>query len=183
MTALLATKAATPRLCIVGPLIGLNPGFVTTQGEILSARFTDVGYNVISVSASKNRYQRLADITHTLLARKHEMDLIIINVYGGPSFVVEDVASFLGKKNRKPMVFVLRGGAFPDFMARFPNWTRRVLQRAQVLVAPSQYLARAVADYGFEPKIIPNIIDISQYPYQHPDTAFPPLLCMRSVHP
>src|SRR5262249_3569030 len=78
---------------------------------------------------------------------------------------------------------VLRGGAFPNFMARFPGWTRRVLRRAQVLVAPSPYLARAVADYGFEAKIIPNIIDISRYPYQHRKTVLPRLLWMRSFHP
>ena len=164
-------------------MIGLNPGFVTTQGEILSARFNESGYKVISVSASKNRYWRLADITQTLLARKREMDLVVINVYGGPSFVAEDIASFLAKSYRKPMVFVLRGGAFPDFMARFPDWTRRVLRRAQTLVAPSQYLARAVAAHGFEAKVIPNIIDISQYPYRPRQTVLPRLLWMRAFHP
>src|SRR5713226_6411926 len=51
-----------PRLCFVGPMVGRNPGYVTTQGEILSDQFKHAGYSVISVSASPTRYMRLTDI-------------------------------------------------------------------------------------------------------------------------
>ena len=32
---------ALPRLCFVGPMLGVNPGWVTTQGEILAGLLAD----------------------------------------------------------------------------------------------------------------------------------------------
>jgi len=68
-------------------------------------------------------------------------------------------------------------------MARHPRWSRRVLKRADVIVAPSEYLARAIAKYGFRAEVIPNVIDISEYNYQHRKTARPKLLWMRAFQP
>src|SRR5215467_4988330 len=128
-------KQAVPhRLCFVGPMVGRNPGYVTTQGEILSDQFKNEGYLVISVSSSPNRYMRLADIVNTIIRRRRKIDVLIVQVYGERSFVVEDVASWLGQRFGHRIVMVLRGGTLPDFMSRFPNWTRRVLSRAHALI-------------------------------------------------
>jgi L-malate glycosyltransferase len=171
------------RLCFVGPMIGRNPGYTTTQGEILSDRFKDEGWSVISVSASPNRYMRLADIVTTLIRCRRTIDVLIVQVYGERSFVVEDIASWLGQQFGHRIVIVLRGGTLPDFMSRFPNWTRRVLSRAHTLVAPSEFMARAVIPYGFRAKVIPNLIDLSVYQYRHRQTVSPRLFWMRTFHP
>jgi glycosyltransferase involved in cell wall biosynthesis len=172
-----------PSLCFVGPLVGRNSGYVTTQGEILSDKFKEVGYSVTSVSASPNRYMRLADIVSTLIQRRKNVDIMILQVYGERSFVVEDIASWLGRQFRQSIVMVLRGGTLPDFFARFPNWARRVLSRAAVLIAPSEFLARAVLPYGFRAQVIPNLIDISVYPYRHRLTVSPRLFWLRGFYP
>jgi glycosyltransferase involved in cell wall biosynthesis len=78
---------------------------------------------------------------------------------------------------------VLHGGALPDFMVRYPAWTRRVLARADALVSPSRYLQRAVAAHGFQCELIPNVIDTSQYDYRHRQSAQPRLFWMRAFHP
>src|SRR4030095_50228 len=133
-----------PRLCFVGPMIGRNHGYVTTQGEILSDHFEDRGYRVISVSSSPNRYVRLIDIVCTLIRHRRSIDTLIIQVYGERSFVVEDIASWLGERFKHRIVMVLRGGTLPDFLRRFRDWSRRVLGPAPALIAPSAFLARAV---------------------------------------
>ncbi len=171
------------RLCFVGPMTGRNSGLVTTQGEILSDMFACAGYPVISVSALRNRYWRLVDIVTTLVRKRKSIDLVMLQVYGGPSFVVEDIASWLGSHLGHRIIMTLHGGAMPSFMGRFPRWSRRVLGRADALIAPSEYLARAVTAYGFRARVIPNIIQLSAYQYRHRQQVRPRMLWMRSFDP
>src|SRR6266850_4418557 len=177
------TKALNLRLCFVGAMIGRQPGQVTTQGEILSDLFKIKGYSVTSVSSLRNRYMRLADIIITLIKQRREIDLQCLQVFGGPSFVLEDIASWLGQRFGQRIIMFLRGGAMPEFMARFPRWTRRVLARADAIIAPSEFLARAVIPYGFSAQVIPNVIDLSKYPYRHRQAVSPHMLWMRTFHP
>src|SRR5262249_52464138 len=125
-------------------MVGRNAGYVTTQGEIVAELLSKAGYSVISVSHLTNRYLRLLHIVVALLWRCKKIDIQCLQVFGGPSFVVEDIASGIAKLCRKPIVMFLHGGAMPEFMARYPRWSRRVLNRADVIVTPSEYLARAI---------------------------------------
>ena len=169
-----------PRLCFVGPMVGRNPGRVTTQGQILSDLFKEAGYDVISVSGLSNRYLRLADIVMTLVRRQSSYEVMVLDVFGGPSFVVEDIASRLGRSFGRRIVMCLRGGAMPEFMARHPQWTKRVLGRAHALIAPSEFLARAIIPYGFRARVIPNVINISAYQYRHRQVVSPRMFWMRA---
>src|SRR5262249_40666141 len=143
-------------------LAGSAHGYVVTQGVRLSGHFRDAGYEVTAVSASPNRYVRLVDIDATLLRRRRAIDLVVLHVYGGPSFVVEDIASRIARRSGHRIVMLLHGGAFPEFMDACPRWSGRVLKRADALVAPSPFLARAVAPRGFACRIIPNVIDVAR---------------------
>ncbi|MGB8214203.1 MAG: glycosyltransferase family 4 protein [Anaerolineales bacterium] len=71
----------------------------------------------------------------------------------------------------------------PTFVSLFPGWTQHVLSRAKILVAPSTFLPRALRPYGWQVRVIPNAIDISQYPFRHRQTVSPALLWMRSFYP
>jgi glycosyltransferase involved in cell wall biosynthesis len=177
------TTKTKPGLCFVGPMVARHKGHVTTQGEILAGLFKDAGYPVISVSHARNRYARLLDIVGSLFRRRREIDIQCLQVFGGPSFVVEDIASRVGRIFGQKIVMFLRGGAMPAFMARHPKWATRVLGRADAIVAPSEYLARAVASYGFQAQVIPNVIDISRYEYRHRRTVQPRLFWMRAFQP
>jgi len=171
-----------PRICFAGPMIGRNPGRVTTQGEILSDHFRNIGYQVICVSEHPNRYVRLFDIAWTIIRRRKEIDILLIHIFGGPSFVVEDLASFLGRLFGLRTIMLLQGGALPDFFARWPNWTRRVLKRAHYFTAPSTYLTKAIVPYGFQGHVYPNVIDLANYPYRLREKPEPKLFWMRTFH-
>jgi glycosyltransferase involved in cell wall biosynthesis len=164
-------------------MLGRNPGYVTSQGEILTDHFRAAGYEVVSVSTSRNRYRRLLDIIATLLTSRQQVEIVVVEVYGGRSFVVEDIASVLGRLCGRSVVLHLHGGAMPQFMARFPGWTRRVFARADVIVAPSDFLATAACSYGNTPHIIPNLIDLAAYPFRRRERVRPNLFWMRSFHP
>lgn len=171
------------RLAFVGPMVGRHPGNTTTQGQVLSDLFAGDGYSVISTSAKQNRYARLLDIVQTMVRTRNKIDVLIIEVYGGRSFVVEDIASWLGRQFGQRIVMWLHGGAMPEFMARYPKWAQRVLKRADLLVTPSVYLARALDVHGFTAKVVPNVINLQAYNFRPRRLVRPRLFWMRSLEP
>lgn len=175
-----ATKR--PRVGLFGPLIGRNAGRVTTQGEILGDLLEADGYGVVRASSLPNRYGRLLDILWTILSRNRDVDVLLIQAFGGPSFVVEDAASWLGHRFRKPTIFQLHGGAMPQFLRDHPRWGRRVLGRADQLVVPSAYLARALQEHDLRAHIVPNIVDAASYPFRLRRQVRPRLMWMRAFH-
>ena len=168
------------KLGFIGPMIGQKHGHVTMQGLILSRLFRDAGYRVVSASAQLNRYLRLADIARMQISERKEVDVHVIEVYSGRSFIVADVASWLGRHLGQRVIMWLHGGAMPQFVNRYPNWTRRVLSRADAIVAPSPYLSRTIRPFGFRARVIPNVIDLSAYQYRYRDAVEARLFWMRS---
>ena len=172
-----------PNICIVGPMVGYNPGFPTTQGETLAKLLRDDGYPVYEVSKSPNRYVRVADIFSTLWTRRNWIQIQILQVFGHRSFIVEDLASAIGKRFGQVIIMVLHGGDLPELAKRFPDWVRKVFRRADILVSPSSYLARELAWLGpFRIQIIPNMIEIEDYSYSNKGELKPRLLWMRSFY-
>lgn len=164
-------------------MVGRNRGFVTQQGEVLVDHLVRDGHDVVAVSSSRNRYVRLAIILWTLVRRQRQYDIVIVQTYSGLSFVVADLASAAARAVGRPVVFHLHGGALPEFIAARPRSARRVLKRAAAIVAPTAYLARAVASIGLSAAIIPNIIDPGAYPFRPRRSIRPRLFWMRSFHP
>lgn len=172
----------TPRLLFVGPMLGTNPGWVPNPMELLAPYLEQRGYGCMFSSRIVNRYVRFADILHTLYRRRHEYDLVCLQVYSGRSLVVEDAVSSFAHSLRKPLIMVLHGGAMPKYMKRFPRRTGKILGRADLLITPSNYLAEAVRDLGFRAIVIPNIIPIAEYPYKGRQYVRPKLLWMRTFY-
>ena len=54
------------RICHVGPMIGKNQGYITTQGEKLSELFKIKGHQVIVTSSKISRIGRFLDIIYTM---------------------------------------------------------------------------------------------------------------------
>lgn len=170
------------KICVIGNLLGHNKGYVTTQGQILAEMLAADGVEVISSSSKINRVTRLIDIVSTLVRRKKDIGVTVLEVYSGLSFVMTEVVSRVGRILGFPMIFVLHGGNLPDFSTRYPSWTRRVLARADVLVAPSRFLARNFEAMGFDVEVIRNIVAVDDYPCRIRQQIEPNLIWMRAFH-
>jgi glycosyltransferase involved in cell wall biosynthesis len=182
----IAPRADRPRLCFVGPMLGVNPGWVTTQGEILAGLLAGDGYPVRATSPIPARLPRLADTLRSLIIWRDEIDVVIHQVFSGAAFAVTDAASALARALRLPQIFVLHGGALPEFVARREGWVGRVMGRAAAIVAPSGYLAHvfgAFPELSPRIRVIPNILAIQEYAYRHRPVVEPRLLWMRTFHP
>lgn len=168
------------RLGFVGPMLGSNPGWVVSQGEILSELFCLEGYSTRLTSTIPDRAMRLIDTTRSLLQWRNEIDLVILMVFSGPAFGIADFASLLTKWIGKPLVLWLHGGSLPDFSEKHPKWVQRVLERGDILVSPSNFLAHYFRELGFKVEVIPNVLKIENYPFRHRKQAQPHLLWMRT---
>lgn len=171
------------RLCFVGSMLGRNPGYVTTQGEKLADLFERSGYPVVCVSHRINRAARLADVFATLVRERNRIDVLVVLVYGGTSFVLEDIATWIGRRADIPLILSLHGGDLPRFKERYSRWVHRVFRRADAIVAQSAYLARFAAALGRDARVIPNVIELEGYPHRLRTSARPRLFWMRAFHP
>jgi glycosyltransferase involved in cell wall biosynthesis len=179
----MSLKYTKPALCFIGPMAGRDVDIIPTPGEFLADHFRVAGYPVIAVSTCKNKFARLMDICRTIVFQHSKIDILVLSVYVGQSFVVEDIASALASFWGIPIIMVLHNGLTPAFVSLFPNWCRRVFSRAKLLVAPSAFLPRALRPYGWQVRIIPNPIEISQYTFRHRPKVSPHLIWMRSFYP
>lgn len=170
------------RLAFIGPMVGSREVTLSTQGDIVAKLFTKEGYRVVAVSAMHNRYFRALDIMSTILRLGRNIDLQCVQVYSGPSFMLVDLATWLGGLFNHRLILFLHGGSLPEFILRYPNWTRRVFKRADRLVAPSNFLAKAFRPHGYSVEVIPNVIDLGSYAFRHRVHLRPHLLWMRTFH-
>lgn len=170
-------------LCFVGNMLGRNADYITTQGQIVADLFAVEGYQITCVSSKINRTARLAEIILTLIKDHRKFDVVLLEVYSGLYFIIASVAGLLCKIFRLPLIMILHGGNLPAFTKKHPFWTKKILNQADHLVAPSTFLAEKIGDSGYEIQVISNVVDIDSYIYRERSNISPRLIWMRSFHP
>lgn len=166
-------------------MLGVNPGWVTTQGEVLADSLTREGYPVRVTSHIPARVPRLVDTLRSIYVWRKEVDLVIHQVFSGPAFIINDATSLLCRMLGLRQVYVLHGGSLPEFAMSRRGWVWRVMRRADAIVAPSRYLSglvEGVPGITGRIRVIPNILAIEEYPYRHRREVQPRLLWMRTFH-
>ncbi|MBN1453572.1 MAG: glycosyltransferase family 4 protein [Anaerolineales bacterium] len=164
-------------------MLGSNPGFVPQPAEVLVPHLEARGHHCYLTSAFVNKYKRFADSMATVIRLKSVTDVLSVQVYSGQGFILSDLVSWLGRRFGLGIVMALHGGALPQFIKQYPKWSLRVLRRAHLLVTPSGYLAQALKPYGLQARVIPNAIDLAEYPFSLRRHLRPRLLWMRTFHP
>jgi glycosyltransferase involved in cell wall biosynthesis len=167
------------RLFLAGPLVGRNPGWPQSQGEILEDHLVEDGYEVHSSSKHPSRLPRLADTMFSLLRHRRDFDLLIVMVYSGRAFYMAEWTAALGKRLNKPIVLWFHGGNLPSFVERHQKRADRLIGRSEKVVVPSAYLGRMT---GPDSVTIPNIVDIDRYPFGLREKVAPRLLWMRTFN-
>lgn len=158
-------------------MLGANPGWAVGQGEVLAGLLAREGREVRTASSRVNRWLRLADVATSPWRWRGKVDVLVVMVFSGPAFRLVEAASAAAFRVGMPMVFWLHGGNLAEFAGRHPDRVRRVLARGRAAVAPSRFLAEP-----FGARIIPNVVDLDQYPYRRRSQVAPRLLWMRTFH-
>jgi glycosyltransferase involved in cell wall biosynthesis len=99
------------------------------------------------------------------------------------SFLIAVVPAWLVARLRGKKVLIhYHSGEARDHLRRFRT-ARPVLARADKLVVPSGYLAQVFREFELEAEVLPNIADLTQFPFRMRNPLRPHLLCTRGFHP
>jgi glycosyltransferase involved in cell wall biosynthesis len=174
-------SAIGPRIGFVGIHSGGRKEQPVSQNETLGRLFQQSGYRIRRASSIKNPALRTAhQIVSILLWRR--VDLLVIAVFSGTSFWIAELATRLGRLTGKRMVLFLHGGNLPIFGPEHRVWVERVFDRADLVLAPSEFLAETFREWGVDVRVIPNVLAIENYDYTVRTEPRPNLLWMRTFH-
>lgn len=175
------TSSHQPSLGFISIDAAGRAGQPPSQSEILKGLFAEAGFTVRSASSLRSPAVRTG---HQMAAASTwGVDVLIISVYSGLSFLYADLTSLIGSLRRSTkVVLVLHGGELPQYGARHQGRVRRVLDRADLIVAPSRFLADEFRGWGFDVAVISNVVALDDYEYTPRSRPRPALLWMRTFH-
>jgi glycosyltransferase involved in cell wall biosynthesis len=111
-------------------------------------------------------------------------DALLITVFGQRAFAYEAAAIAYGKLFRRRTVIVLRGGEMPAFVTRWSRIVPRILNLADVVVVPHDYLHQKLRPLGVRvDEIVPNVIELERYPFKQRSKVGARFLYLRGLHP
>lgn len=176
------TAGRRPILGFVGIHAGKDVDRPVSQNETLAWLFESIGYEVRRTSSVRNQALRTLDQILSILTWR-SVDVVVIAVFSGPAFWIARFASWLATHGaRKKVILFMHGGNLPVFGPAHEAEVRRVFDRADRLLAPSEFIARAFRPWGYDVGIIPNVLDLGRYRYRERTSAGPNLLWMRTFH-
>jgi glycosyltransferase involved in cell wall biosynthesis len=150
--------------------------------ETLGPLLVGAGHDVEATSDDPSAPRRAVAMARATARHRSDVDAVVVHLYSGRAFLVEDLVSRLA--GDRPLVGYLSGGGFPAFGTRHPGWVRRVLDRFDLLVAPSPWLARWAGEATATPAVVvPNPLDLEPYPHRVRTSVRPRLLWLRAYHP
>lgn len=156
---------------------GLNPTYSEALVPQLSKDFL-----IRPASRYLNPVLRMMDMILAVLKTPKKDACVILDLCSGPrAFPAADLISRLCRISGKPYVVVLHGGTLPRLLARQRARLLNILKGAKRVVSPSSYLADTFSDY-VNVEIIPNALNIDDYPFKARNRAQPTFLYLRAFH-
>ncbi len=157
-------------------------GYTVQFVEELSDRLEQDGWHIIRASDQVKKVSRLASILSRIFVNRKNFDAAHITVYSGAAFVWAEAAAGMLRVLRKPVVLSLHGGNLPSFAERWPGRVSRLLNSADLVIAPSGYMRNAMLKFRKDILLIANPVDTRLFAYRHRENVRPRLVWLRSFH-
>lgn len=156
-------------------------GKTPTSVETLGLKLQEIAH-VWRYSDKHSQALRLVDMLRACWRHRREADAAIIDTYSGRAFYYAWACAWLLRLLRIKYIPILHGGNLPDRLKQSPALCRQLFGSAWINVAPSGYLHHYFSEAGFRVELIPNYIELEQYPFRHRSLARPKILWVRSFH-
>lgn len=150
--------------------------------QAVAAKLSDAGIHVITTSNKPHRFARLVDMAFTIVTKRNAYHAAQVDIFSGAAFFWGFISVTLLRILQKPTIITLHGGNLPLFSKRHPRLVRYLLRIPEVVTAPSAYLLNALKHYRHDIRLIPNAIDISNYPFVQRINVQPNLIWLRAFH-
>ncbi|MCL6219158.1 glycosyltransferase family 4 protein [Zunongwangia pacifica] len=154
--------------------------FTATYISFLSKMLRKEGFKVKTASAKNNKLVRLAEMLCLIFKYHATTDIVIIDTYGATNFYYAYLVGRFCQSYKIPYVPILHGGNLPERLDKNPKLSSNLFRNAYVNVAPSNFLKNEFESRGFNDlKLIPNSIDLKDYPFKRREIFRPKLLWVR----
>ena len=143
----------------------------TSSGLVSQLQFW--GYSVILASRNHSALTRLIHMIWVVLTRVNRHTLVLIDTYSTSNFYGTVLLSWLIRLKRAPYIPILHGGNLPKRLKSANKLTCQYFEKAKVLVAPSDYLAEVARAQNWPVQVIPNGLNLTDYPKSAPNPLTP----------
>lgn len=156
-----------------------------TAAEQLEHLFIEYGIDVL-----KNPKKQLIDKRINLLSTVffviyniRKISIAILPLFGTYNSILwYRILNFIFKLFNKKVICFVRGGTIPAQIDSGENKFYKIFRNADVVVAPSAFIQKVLANKKIDSLVIENPIAIGNYPFSNKSKASPHILWMRSFH-
>ncbi len=154
---------------------GYTPTSIETLGSLLQKDFI-----IYYASSRKNPYLRMIEMMGKILYFQKKVTFLLIDTYSTRSFWYALCCSMLAKILGIQYVPILHGGNLPERLEKNPYCSNLIFRHSYRNISPSSYLKQAFEKKGYAVTLIPNNLEIQNYPYSKRTQLRPKLLWVRS---
>lgn len=142
------------------------------------------GHRLTRTSYYLNKYLRLIDTVATIIGKRNNYNTAIVPWFNGSgSYYWQEIASRLLRLLNKKIIVVIHGGNIPAQILVEPKKYQLTLKRADVIVAPSRFVADKLTRLEYNVEVIENLVELEKYPFHQKASFEMNLLWMRTIEP
>jgi glycosyltransferase involved in cell wall biosynthesis len=168
------------KILYLGNKLSKSGSNITTI-ESLGCKLSDLGFTVKCYSSKKNKFLRLIEM-HLAVIKHKNYDFLIIDTYSTSAFWFAFLTSRLALFYKIKFIPILHGGNLEKRLNKNPKLSNKFFSQAYVNVAPSKFMHDIFKANGYNNlKLIPNSIDIENYPFKQRAEIKPNLLWVRAL--
>lgn len=157
---------------------GYTPGNIDTLGPLLELE----GYTMYYSSNKLNKLSRLADMLTAIWRNRSKVDVVLIDTFSTSAFYFAWLCGLLCSMLNIKYIPILRGGNLPYRMRTSPAKCSQLFGNSWKNIAVSAYLQNQLGDLGLQSILIPNHIELDNYPFKERTALSPKLLWVRAFH-
>jgi glycosyltransferase involved in cell wall biosynthesis len=148
----------------IGNFLSKSRGSYSISEFIADHIEKDFLIETLSASTIQNQFLRLLHIVVAATFRGYTH--LQVDVFSGNSFLVAQIATYIGKVRRKKIILTLHGGRLHEFYLGHEEKFARLFKGAYIQ-SPSMFLKTFFESHHFTINHCPNPIDLKRFPY-HP---------------
>ncbi len=150
--------------------------------ETLEPLFAEFA-RIHTASFLQNKLLRLLHFVAMFVWYAPKADFVLVDVYSTQAYRYAELIGFLTKLYHKRLILILHGGDLPKRHQTNPQSIEKLFKKASYVVAPSPYLKNYFEQQGYAVQLIPNSIELTQYPFFLRENVRPRALALRGFKP
>jgi len=138
------------------------------------------GYKVKTASTRSNKGLRLIEMLGLIVRYHKTTDVVLIDTYGAMNFYYAYLVAKTCQAYNLDYIPILHGGNLPERLHASKKYSKSLFGKAKINIAPSKFLYDIFKAEGFNnTRIIPNAIQMENYPFKKRENFAPKLLWVR----